>query len=186
MNKKYSLTEETKIEYGVTLHRIKANISFGIVTKGDLGGWIEKEDNLYQEGNAWVSGSARVSGNARVYGNAVVSGSARVSGDAWVSGNAVVSGNSQVSGSAQVSGNSQVYGSAQVSGNSQVYGSARCEVGWYFAYKEKDWDITEIPSGDGVLLVKDYKPPKEIKEETLSGKKVTVTIGDKTYTATVD
>ena len=103
MNKKYSLTKNTKEWCGITLFQIKAEISFGSIAKGELGGYIEKEENLSQVyGNAWVSGDARVSGNARVYGNAWVYGNARVSGDAWVYGNARVSGNARVYGDARV------------------------------------------------------------------------------------
>ena len=64
--KKYELTNETKVIIGTTLYRIRALISFGNVSVGDLGGWIEKEDNLAHDGNAWVSGDARVSGDAEV------------------------------------------------------------------------------------------------------------------------
>lgn len=51
---------------GKTLYRIKALVQFGNVNAGDLGGWIEKEENLSQSGNAWVYGNARVYGNAEV------------------------------------------------------------------------------------------------------------------------
>ena len=71
--KKYELTSETKIVFGHILYRIKALSSFGYVSAGDLGGFLESEKNLSQNGNAWVSG------NAWVYGNAEVSGDARVS-----------------------------------------------------------------------------------------------------------
>ena len=64
--KKYELTNETKVVFGTTLYRIRALIAFGNVSVGDLGGWIEKEENLAQDGNAWVYGNARVSGNAEV------------------------------------------------------------------------------------------------------------------------
>ena len=64
--KKYELTSETKVFLGKTLYRIKALVQFGNVNAGDLGGWIEKEENLSQSGNAWVYGDARVSGNAEV------------------------------------------------------------------------------------------------------------------------
>lgn len=81
--KKYELTGETKkIEVHfeeVTLHRIRAIKDFGNVKAGDLGGWIEKEENLSQKGKAWVYGNAMVCGNAEVYGNAEVTGNARVS-----------------------------------------------------------------------------------------------------------
>ena len=86
--KKYELTAEFIEKWGKKLFRIKALISFGSVEAGELGGYVEKEDNLAQTGNAWVSGDARVSGDAWVYGDARVSGNAEVYGNAWVSGNA--------------------------------------------------------------------------------------------------
>ena len=85
--KKFELTNEFIVDIsGVKLFRIKALIEFGNVKAGDLGGYIEKEENLSHMGNAWVSGNARVSGDAQVFGDA------RVSGDAWVFGDARVSG----------------------------------------------------------------------------------------------
>ena len=116
--KKFELTSETKINiFGKKLFRIKALISFGNVEAGETGGWVEKEENVNQSGDAWVFGNAEVSGNARVSGNAEVSGNAIVSGNAEVSGNAIVSGNAEVSGNARVSGNAEVSGNARVSGN---------------------------------------------------------------------
>ena len=76
MTKKYKLTKTTKTECGITFYQIEALRDVNDVSKGDKGGWVEKEDNLNQDGNAWVSG------NARVYSNAWVSGDAQVSGDA--------------------------------------------------------------------------------------------------------
>ena len=75
--KKFELTAEfvTNV-FGKKLFRIKALVAFGNVEKGELGGFIEKEDNLSHAGNAWVYGDAWVSGDARVYGNARVSGNA--------------------------------------------------------------------------------------------------------------
>ncbi len=63
---KYEITDITMIFLGRTLHRIKALENFDGVKAGDLGGWIEKEDNLSQEGLAWVFDDARVFGDARV------------------------------------------------------------------------------------------------------------------------
>lgn len=68
--KKYELTAEFIEKWGKKLFRIKALISFGSVEAGELGGYIEKEDNLAHDGNAWVYGDAEVCGNARVYGDA--------------------------------------------------------------------------------------------------------------------
>ena len=77
MNKKFELLlDDTITIFGIKLFRIKALISFGNVEEGELGGYIEKEDNLSVSGNAWVYGNARVSGNARISGNALVSGNA--------------------------------------------------------------------------------------------------------------
>ena len=59
---KYELTDETKVFYGVTLHRIRALTAVGVLAAaGQLGGWVESEKNLEQSGDAWVSGNARVS-----------------------------------------------------------------------------------------------------------------------------
>lgn len=87
---KYKLTDQTINHFGRTLYRIQALKDFGNVYRGDLGGYIEKEENLSQAGLCWVSDSAMVYENAEVYGNAKVSGYAEVYGGATVYGNAKV------------------------------------------------------------------------------------------------
>ena len=121
--KKYKLVGEFEF-YGKKFFQIKALISFGNVLVGELGGYIEKEENLNQYDNAWVSGNAMVYDNAWVSGNAMVYDNARVSGNAWVSGNARVCGNAVVSGDARVFGDARVSGDAWVSGNAMVSGNA--------------------------------------------------------------
>lgn len=80
--KKYEFTGETKrVELWnrtATLHRIKATVEFGFVKVGELGGWIEKEENLSHEGKAWVCDDAEVCDDAKVWGNAKVCGDAEV------------------------------------------------------------------------------------------------------------
>lgn len=56
--KKFELTSEFVTFLGKKLFRIKALISFGNVKEGELGGYVEKEENLSNDGNAWVSGNA--------------------------------------------------------------------------------------------------------------------------------
>lgn len=58
--KKFILTDETIEMFGVTLHRIKAVRSFGNVKEGDLGGFVEKEENISEYFEAWVYGNAKV------------------------------------------------------------------------------------------------------------------------------
>ena len=115
--KKYEFTGETK-QVGflgnITLKRIRATMEFGIVKIGDLGGWIEKEENLSREGNAWVYGDAKVWGNAKVCGNAEVWGDAEVWGNAKVCGDAKVWGNAEVCGNAKVCGNAEVFSISHV------------------------------------------------------------------------
>ena len=102
---KYVLTDTTKVVEGRTLYQIKACKSFAGIAEGTLGGWIENERNLSQEGDAWIYDNAWVFGGARVYGNAWVFGSARVYGSARIYGSARVYGHAWVFGSTQVSGN---------------------------------------------------------------------------------
>ena len=89
---KYKITQKQKTVNGVTLYQIQALKDFGNVGKGELGGWIEKEQNLSQSGDAWVYGDAKVCGNAKVYGDAWVYGNAKVCGNAVVCGNAEICG----------------------------------------------------------------------------------------------
>ena len=128
MEKKFILTDKFIVNaFGVKLFQIKCINSFRFAEEGELGGYIEKENNLSQFEDAWVSGNAWVYGDAQVFGNAQVSVNAQVYGNAQVSDNARVSGNAQVSDNARVSGNARVYGDAQVFGNAQVYGDARIQ-----------------------------------------------------------
>ena len=85
--KKYELTGEfIEHQSGKKLYRIRALVSFGVVAAGQLGGFVESENNLDQS----LSGDAQVSGDAWVYGNAQVYGDAQVSGDARVRSYAVI------------------------------------------------------------------------------------------------
>ena len=62
--KKFELTTEFITNFlGTKLFRIKALVEFGKVEKGELGGFVEKEENLDHDGDAWVSGNAWVSGD---------------------------------------------------------------------------------------------------------------------------
>ena len=96
--KKYELTNKTIEFNGITLHRIKALKDFSNVKAGDFGGWVEKENNLSQIGNAWIGGNAKVYGSVKVFGNAKVCDNAKVYCDAEVHGNACIYGDAKVCG----------------------------------------------------------------------------------------
>ena len=65
MEKKFEFTDECiTIPDGTKLYRIRALKSSLFALAGDLGGFLEKEDNLSQKYDAWVSGNAWVSGSA--------------------------------------------------------------------------------------------------------------------------
>ena len=71
MEKKFELTDKFVFNtFGIKLFQIKCTKSFKYAKEGDLGGYVEKDENLDQESDAWVYGNARVYGNAQVYGDA--------------------------------------------------------------------------------------------------------------------
>jgi carbonic anhydrase/acetyltransferase-like protein (isoleucine patch superfamily) len=155
MKRKYELSNDSKLVYvnlngNVTLHRIRALRSFDVeikscdskgtlvfpVKKGELGGWVQSEENLSQEGMCWIARDAMAFEHSSVTESAYMTDSAAIRGHAIISGNAVMSNNSSVSGHAHLSGhavmhnNSVLVDNAVVDGdvcmddNSHVYGHA--------------------------------------------------------------
>ena len=86
MERHYEFTGETIAVYNKILHRIRAtkDLPEHEVEKGELGGWIEKYENLAD--NAWVSENARIFDNAMIFGDAIVYGNAIIYGNARVHG----------------------------------------------------------------------------------------------------
>ena len=129
MGPKYEFTEETITHNGRLLHRIKN------LKTNELGGWIEKEDNLSQEDNCWVEDEAKVYDKALVAGESKISNNAEIYEDAyiydgWVYGNAKVYGQAEVFTAsvfddAQVYGESRIVNYAKIYENAQVYGHAK-------------------------------------------------------------
>ena len=124
--KKYKLiSEDYKIICGRKLYRIEALKDFNGVKTGELGGYIESEDNLSHEGNAWVANNAKVYSNAKIRDNAIVGGNAQIYGNTIVCGNVWVYDNATVCCNAQVSSRARIYGSARISDNACICGNAR-------------------------------------------------------------
>ncbi len=144
--KKYKLTDETS-PLG-NMRRIKALRDFADVKKGDLGGFVESEDNLSQYGDCWIYDDAKAIGHSKVIDNAqirenavirdfasvgdrsIVRGKAMVTDIVMIRDNAIVEGCAVVSGIARLSDNAHVSGKAIVQGNtvmsddSSAYGNA--------------------------------------------------------------
>lgn len=149
--RKYELTDHVCVLNSgqVKLRRIRALVTIpNRVTKGELGGFVEGEHNLSQEGKCWIGKGAMVYGKARVTDDAYITDAAvvfcyaRVSGKALVAGkaqviehavvtdfasvsvSALVRGHATVSDHAGVGGLAVVGGDARVCGNANVFGAA--------------------------------------------------------------
>lgn len=82
MEKKYQLRKDlTKKVNGKTLYRIEALKSFYDVNKGELGGYIESENNLSHDGSCLVYDEACVLDKAIIKGNIMVSANSVVRGN---------------------------------------------------------------------------------------------------------
>ncbi|EJF87785.1 hypothetical protein [Bartonella rattimassiliensis] len=122
MQKKFALTNETRVFGNHTLYRIKALKDFADVKAGALGGFIEKESNLSHDDNCWVYDEAIVFKNGHVYENARVFGKAIVAG--WVYDNAHVYGKAIIYDNAYVYDNARVYENARIANDVHVFENA--------------------------------------------------------------
>ena len=113
MNKKYELIPSDK----EGLYRIKALKCFGGVMIGEIGGYVESENNLSQLGDCWIYDNAVICDNARVEDNAQVYGDAEVCGDAIVRDNARVLANARVLCNAVIQDNAVVRGEVRIFDN---------------------------------------------------------------------
>lgn len=112
------------------------------VWEGDIGGFVESEDNLSHDGNCWIYDTAKSVGHAIVKDNALIKHSsiveqyAIVSGDAVLNDCTIVSGNATVCDKVVTNGNvfivddavvcdeAKLNGAIYVCGNSCVCGRA--------------------------------------------------------------
>ena len=122
MEKKYSLTNESKTVDGHTVYRIIAEKDFDDIKKGTLGGFVESEDNLSHKDRCWIYDNAEILGKAKVYDNAKIYDFVRIFDNAKVYDNAIISGNSVVCDNAIVYHNAMVCNNAQVYDNAKVHG----------------------------------------------------------------
>lgn len=112
--------------HGTSLYRIKALKDFADVKKGDMGGFVESERNLSQDGDCWIYDTATVldnaivKDNAKIFNDVIIKDSACIYGEAKLYGNACVLHSGQIFGNAKVSDTSVIYDNAKVYGNAII------------------------------------------------------------------
>lgn len=178
--KKYELTSQVVECKGLVLHRIRALKDFGSVKAGELGGWIEKEENLSQDGMAWVFNDAKVYGSAKIYNYAEVHDTAWIYDNAniyecaTIYGNASVHGNATVCGEAKICGNINIYGSANICGDAKVSNRADYIVfknfwssGRYFTWTKSNnmWKVGCFYGTGEELIKKAYEDSEKSGKE---------------------
>lgn len=125
--KKYEITDIAHPD-NPKLHRIRALTDVGTdVHKGDLGGFVETENNLDQEGFAWIGGDAILADSAVARDSAYVGNNAVIADHAVVQDNAIVcggyiSGNSCICGNGILNADTQTLCAPMIGGNARVYG----------------------------------------------------------------
>lgn len=174
---KYKLTDISKRYGGSRVRRIVATKDFvlqngQIIKAGSLGGWVEGEHNLSQDGKCWIADDAMVLMNASVSDdvyvsrNAVVYDNAKIRDRVIITDNAEVFQNANVYDDAQILGGSRVYGSSEIHGKAQITDRARCyQQAWVYG----DTFVT----GNANITDKTTLSPV-----TLQGLRYTVTIMD--------
>ncbi len=119
---KYKLRKrDTIVRDGRKLYRIEAlrDVCYN-VKEGKVGGYVESEANLSQEGSCWIYHNAcayedaRVEGNAHLKHDATIRGKAKLIEEATLWENAMVQGEAKVGGNAILKGHAVVGGSAEV------------------------------------------------------------------------
>ena len=146
-NCKYEITDISHEKYPY-LHRIRALRDIGVEVKaGDLGGFVESEDNLSTDDkdNAWIYDDAIAAGESVITNNAHLRKNAMVCGCAYISNGALVTDNARVEDDAHVSGaciaenaricsyamilaNPKLLTAPVIRGNANVYGKVYGEI----------------------------------------------------------
>lgn len=148
---KYKLTRKKLDYYGKELYRIRAvrdivNDKGGIVAlEGQLGGFVQSEENLGQSGYSWIANDAKVYDEAHVVGDSLVRDNAEVFNHAMVTSESELSGDCVVSGdcmieNSRIGEHARVFGDAivkrsKLGGMISVFGDATIRYSDLFEYK---------------------------------------------------
>lgn len=121
--KKYEITDIAHPQYP-WLHRIRAlrDVREDVYT-GDLGGFVQSEKNLSQDGQSWIADNAVAAEDAYVHGDAImwdyscIRGSAAISGPSRIGGNAIIEDYAIITAG-------YVHGDVHISGNAKLFANA--------------------------------------------------------------
>lgn len=134
MAKKYKLNLDHVITRGTNetkLYRIQALKNFGDVKKGDLGGFVESEHNLSQDGNCWIYNNAsaaqdsRVQENAKMYDHSSIHQYAQMFGESELHNYAEMRDNTLIAEHARMYDNSIMYDKAELHDNAVMSKAAK-------------------------------------------------------------
>ena len=188
IQKKYKITQLSHPQYP-WLHRIQALKTINEwVEAGELGGFVQSEQNLSQEGACWIyddaicCGEAVVKQDAELHDGAAVAGFSIITGDACMYGRAWAKGNCWIQ-SGEVKDDAVVAGEAVIkkagkgdspliAGNSRVYGTV---CGKYVikdiifpgeTYQNPTEDILILENGKRSVLMQEQKfqPPEHVQK----------------------
>ena len=127
----------------IKLYRIQALKTFTkpggcnpVVHVGELGGYVEAEDNLSQDGNCWIFDKARIKDGGKVLDDAIVYDKCLVSKNSIIRGRSVIGGHCFVTNQSVIT-DSRLEGNVIVNGHSIIHSGA-------YLYGEIGVDQSEI------------------------------------------
>ena len=164
MNKYQIIEQYTYLPDGRKVYRILALRDFGTVRRGTIGGFVESENNLSDDGRCWIAddaiaaGKSRVSGDSLLANRAMIDDYAKVTDNAAVRDDATLRENVFVYGNATVGLQSVLAGVATVCDHALILCNARRSNSGRTSVPnvQDDAIIRGLARLEGKVLVKDY------------------------------
>lgn len=142
----------------IKLHRIIALMDFRDIKKGQIGGYIQRIENI--QDLAWVGEEAKL------FGDAIISGVCQVKGQSEVYDNATISGESEISGSCKIFNNTKISGDFWIDGNVSISGDVNLRgLGRIMGNVEISNQFTSI----GRLIISGYDSTIRINKKCIRG-----------------
>ena len=178
------MDKENTIEWkGHTLHRIRALRDFGDIRKGDIGGFVENENNLSHKGNCWIYDDAKAMDDSIMYDNSRICDKSELHDDSRMynytrmydyselHNNSIMNDDSEMHDISKMYGNSimydysEMYGDSELNNQVKLYGKLFSKVDEFIEIQNPEGRIvTCIRRGDKVLY--NVGCQGEITEET--------------------